>query len=181
MLDTSDGGGEGYIDNVLVTSIHGPSAINHGGLGFLYKGIQILSVNNSEYTGDLQVFYFNSYECDKALGRNDWNGEIFAVFIADYQIVAEIIIYRHNNNNGVQGDGWGQFVKGEDFGGDVYFRSGGWLYFSLNFAKSEEDFEGVDGSCQFQGPFSMQGLEVCVNQCEDFERLEEAMGRCIEI
>lgn len=28
----------GYFDNLLITSVHGPSTINHDGYNFLYKG-----------------------------------------------------------------------------------------------------------------------------------------------
>lgn len=54
---------ESYIDNILVTSTHGPSKINHDGYNYLYKGFQILSLDYNGFknaSGNKQVFNFNS-------------------------------------------------------------------------------------------------------------------------
>lgn len=55
------------------------------------------------------------------------------------------------------------------------------MYFSKNFAKTKESFIMESGTCEFTGPHRYQNLELCVNFCEDFETLEEAMTRCLEL
>lgn len=84
------------MDNIFVTSVHGLSRVNHGGYGFLYKGFQILSIDHTRYSSvaaNNQVFNFNSYDCDQALGRKDWNGEVFAMFVGDLEEVIMVKLY----------------------------------------------------------------------------------------
>lgn len=38
-----------------------------------------------------------------------------------------------------------------------------------------------DGVCEFKGPFKFNHLAWCADDCRDFETLEEAMTRCLEL
>lgn len=66
------------------------------------------------------------------MGREDWNGERFAMLIGEHDIVVEVVLHRERNG-GRMGDSYGRFADPTVFPkADKKFSSGEWVFFSRN-------------------------------------------------
>ena len=74
------------------------------------------------------------------MGRNDWNGEQFAIMLGEFEEVYEVYLYR-SSNGGLFGDGHGKYVDNTGKGDKTYFSPGEFIYFYGNFVKNEDEFK----------------------------------------
>lgn len=79
------------------------------------------------------------------------------------------------------GDSYGEFVDPASYTSQKHFTTGEWMFFSPDQASSVDQFKTLDGFSQMVGPYKRKHLAFCVNECEDFETLQEAVKRCTEI
>lgn len=90
-------------------------------------------------------------------------------------------MYLYNKGIGTTyGNGYGRFTTSTTYGASQdYFVTGEWLFFSHSRTNSTLDFVRMDGYSEMVGPYKFKSLARCVNECEDFETLQEATEACM--
>jgi len=86
------------------------------------------------------------------LGRTNWNGEKFAIYLEEKDIVVEVNLFR-SNNGGLFGDAYGRFVSNTGYTTQRYFNVGEWFILDNNKVRNASEFNLLKKNQFFEGAY----------------------------